>query len=58
MNFEEAKKALLQTGGITLLTRTMRFDGNGDKVSDTITDRVRDATYPTPIAREDRECRK
>ena len=48
MNFEEAKRTLLETGSLTLLTRQVGFDCNGKIISDVIIDHIHGHTYPTP----------
>ena len=37
---------------LLLLTRTIKFDAKGNVISDTVTNHLRNETYPTPQKKE------
>lgn len=47
MTGDEAVAVLKHTGRLTLLSRIIKYNENGKKVSDTIYDYVNGKTYPT-----------
>jgi len=51
MTADDAVSLLKHTGKLTLLTRTIKYDGNpytnGKVISDTITNHITGKTYPT-----------